>query len=214
MGSVLLTGFEAFGDETVNPSERAALALDGCEAVPGCRVRSVILPVTWDRGPARILNELDALPDAAAVVMVGQAGGHAGIAVERVAVNVSNGRDETGRTRKEEPVVPGGPPAYFSTLPLEEIVRALAEDGLPAFISNSAGTYLCNCVFYAVMHRLAAAAGRPDGPAKAPPAGFVHVPFLPEQAVGKRPLPPSMSLPDIERALRVVIRTTLAAART
>jgi len=203
----LLTGFKPFGGEKINPSGRLALSLDGrlVKTSRGrpVRVRSVLLPVTWDGAfhpLAAVLKEPESRP--AAVVMLGQAGGITAVAVERVAVNACSGTDTEGAERQDVEAVPGGPPAYFSTLPLRATVRRIESLGLPACISNSAGTYLCNYVFYRLMHHLE---GRPDPP----PAGFIHVPFVPEQAVGKKPIPPSMAEADIERAVLAALRAAL-----
>jgi pyroglutamyl-peptidase len=229
---ILISGFEPFGGEVTNPAAETASALDGREFAPGVRARSVILPVTWD-GAIRALVRTAAgrsIPDRlAAVVMLGQAGGYAAIGLERVAVNVSNGKDNTGAERVEAPIVTGaagGPAAYLATLPLESIQKRVEATGLPAFISNSAGTYLCNYLFYSFMHYLATAWTETGSPSELPSgttpsgagarpkplAGFVHVPYLPEQAVGKKPIPPSMSRGDIERAVLAVLEATAEAA--
>jgi len=142
------------------------------------------------------------------VLCTGQAGGREAITVERVAINVDDARiaDNRGAQPIDEAIVEGAPAAYFSSLPLKAIVKALHGERLRADVSQSAGTFVCNHVFYGLMHALAA---RPEIR-----GGFLHVPFLPEQAAravppGARP-PPSMSLDEITRALRVVIATSLA----
>jgi pyroglutamyl-peptidase len=224
VGIILVSGFEPFGGERVNPSARIAEGLNGEEILAarpelgreGVRARSVILPVTWDGAAWRLVAETAELAraeDAAgsragagrrsllAVVMLGQAGGLTGLAVERLAVNVANGTDNAGVALVETPIVPGGPAAYPSTLPLGEIVSAVEAAGLPSLVSNTAGTYLCNYVFYRFMHHLATTWG-----ARPPVAGFIHIPCLPEQAVGKKPIPPSMSEADIGRAVRAALR--------
>ena len=134
------------------------------------------------------------------VLCVGQAGGRAAIGLERVAINVNDARiaDNAGQQPVDEPVVAGGPNAYFSTLPLKACVQALKAAGLPAEVSNTAGTFVCNHVFYSLMHALAQHTGRP-----AVPAGFVHLPWMPEQ--GK----PSLPLADMTQALRLIAQTTL-----
>jgi len=229
--TILISGFEPFGGEVTNPAAETASTLDGRELAPGVRARSVILPVTWDGAIGALVKIVAGrlIPDRlAAVVMLGQAGGYAAIGLERVAVNVSNGRDNTGAERVEAPIVPeagAGPAAYLATLPLESIQKRVEAAGLPAFISNSAGTYLCNYLFYGFMHYLATAwtetgppGELPSGTAPSgartrprPLAGFVHLPYLPEQAVGKKPIPPSMSRGDIERAVLAVLEATAEA---
>ncbi len=153
--TILLTGFEPFGGESVNPSWEIACALDGwdCE---GRTVRAVRLPCAFG-------DALQALDDALAahrpelVVCLGQAGGRAEISLERAAINVDDARipDNLGRQPIDAAVVPDGPAAYFSTLPIKALARDLRAAGVAAAVSNTAGTFVCNHVFYALMHRLA-----------------------------------------------------------
>ena len=139
------------------------------------------------------------------VVGLGLAGGRAEWTPERVAINLDDARipDNAGRQPIDLPVVPDGPDAYFSTLPLKAIVHALRAANLPASVSYTAGTFVCNHVFYALMHRLAT---RPE--LAGVRGGFVHVPFLPEQAVA-RPGLPSMALTTQIDALRMLLHTAL-----
>src|SRR5262249_40672695 len=171
-----------FGGHTMNPAEAVAKALDG-RAVGGLVVRSAVLPVDHaTAGPqaARLAEDLDPR----AIVHLGLAGGPPRVALERVAVNVmdSDTPDNPGYRARNESCVPGGPPAYFATLPLAAMLEALLADGLPAYVSNTAGTYLCNQTLYGTLHRLA----RQGHPA---PAGFLHLPPLPPM-VAATPLPP------------------------
>ncbi len=205
-GVVLLTGFEPFGGESVNPSWLAARALDG-EVIAGARVVARELPCVFGEAREVLARTIEELAPAL-VLCTGQAGGRDAITVERVAINVDDARiaDNRGAQPIDEAIVEGAPAAYFSSLPLKAIVKALHRERLRADVSQSAGTFVCNHVFYGLMHVLAA---RPEIR-----GGFVHVPFLPEQAAravppGARP-PPSMSLEEITRALRVVIATSLA----
>ena len=130
---------------------------------------------------------------------VGQAGGYTGLAIERVAINVDDARieDNAGNLPVDAPIVPDGPAAYFATLPIKAIVAAIHEGGLPASISNSAGTFVCNHLMYGLLHAA-------DHRFPAMCAGFIHVPYLPEQAMEKRDQP-SMSLGDIVRGLTLAI---------
>ena len=203
--TLLVTGFEPFGGESVNPSWEIARALDGwtCE---GQVVRSALLPCVFGDALHRLDEALDAHRPAL-VMCLGQAGGRAEISIERAALNVDDARipDNLGRQPIDAAVVAGGPAAYFSTLPIKAIARALREAGIAAAVSNTAGTFVCNHVFYALMHRLATA------PALAHArGGFVHVPYTPEQA-GGRPGVPSMALATqvdgIRHALRAAMRT-------
>jgi pyroglutamyl-peptidase len=170
------------------------LALDG-QSINAHLIEAVCLPTKF-AAARRDLSELLKRPWAM-VLCVGQAGGRAALGLERVAINVNDARipDNDGQQPIDEPVVPGGPPAYFSTLPLKACVQALREAGLPAEVSNSAGTFVCNHVFYVLMHALA------DRPGV--PAGFVHLPWLPEQGQ------PSLRLVDMTRALHLTVQTTL-----
>ncbi len=203
--TILVTGFEPFGGEPVNPSWEIARALDGwtCE---GHVVRSALLPCVFVDALHR-LDEAIAAHRPDLVICLGQAGGRAEISIERAALNVDDARipDNLGRQPLDAAVVPDGPAAYFSTLPIKAIARDLREAGVAAAVSNTAGTFVCNHVFYGLMHRLATtpALARARG-------GFVHVPFTPEQVAGKTGLP-SMPLhtqiDGIRRALRSAVLT-------
>jgi pyroglutamyl-peptidase len=139
------------------------------------------------------------------VLCVGLAGGRAELSLERVAINVDDARipDNDGQQPIDRPVVAGGPAAYFTSLPIKAAVRALREAGLPAAVSNTAGTFVCNHVFYGLMH-LAASRSLPLR------GGFLHVPFLPSQAAQQGGAP-SMALEDIVRGIEIVLG--VAAAR-
>lgn len=202
MAHVLITGFEPFGKMDMNPSARLAAMLDGTD-IQGTAVRTAVLPVDSRRLVHHLLPLLDGEP--AAVVLTGVAADRAAIALERVALNVMDFRepDNGGAAPVDEPVVPGGPAAYFSTLPLRLAAAELNDGGIPAYISNSAGTYLCNQAFYLTMHHLARS-GRPV------PAGFVHLPALPEQQAAMGHVPgPSMSLSIMLEAVRHVASLAL-----
>lgn len=203
--NVLLTGFEPFESDPVNPAWEVAHALDGWQPA-GATVRAVQLPCVFGRA-------MDALDAALArwrpslVVCLGLAGGRSEVSLERVAINLDDARipDNAGQQPVDTAVVAGAPAAYFATLPLKAIVRDLHAAGLPGAVSNTAGTFVCNHVFYALMHRLAQ---QPAGPQPAR-GGFVHVPYLPEQAA-RHPGAPSMALATQVQALRTVISTALA----
>jgi len=201
---VLVTGFEAFGGHAANPSLEVAKALDG-RAVGEAVVRSAVLPVHHaEAAPqvSRLLDETDPL----AVVHLGLAGGRARIALERVAVNVMDydTPDNAGYRARGEPCVAGGPAAYFATLPVAAIVATLVAEGIPAYVSNTAGTYLCNQTMYGTLHRLA----QRRHPAR---AGFIHLPLLPAMVAAAGLEQPSMDaglmVRAVEIALGVVART-------
>ncbi|MCD4487183.1 pyroglutamyl-peptidase I [Chromobacterium vaccinii] len=200
MKTVLLTGFEPFGGETINPSWEAARRLDG-ETIAGARVHARLLPCAFGSALDTLNRELDALrPDIA--IAVGQAGGRPDIAVERVAINIDDARfpDNAGRQPIDQPIVEDGPAAYFATLPIKAIVAALRERGLPATVSQSAGTFVCNHVMYGLLHR-----GGLRG-------GFIHLPFLPEQAV-RHPGAFSLTLDDCVEALRLAVELSVTRER-
>jgi pyroglutamyl-peptidase len=202
---ILLTGFEPFGALSANPSQEVAKALDG-RAAGDAVVRSAILPVDHAAAAPRVAALIDEL-DPRAIVHLGLAGGRARIALERVAVNVMDfdTPDNTGYCARNEPCVAGGPPAYFATLPLGAIVQALVADGVPAYVSNTAGTYLCNQTMYGTLHRLA---GR-NHPAR---AGFVHLPLLPAMVAASGLEQPSMDAALMVRAVEIVVSVVARAA--
>lgn len=198
--SILLTGFEPFGGEQVNPSALVAQALHG-EHIGGWPVTSHVLPCVFG-------DAIDALQQALAaqrpalVLCLGQAGGREGVTVERVAVNRDDARipDNAGAQPMDRPVVPGAPAAYFSRLPVKALVSALQADGMAAAESLSAGSFVCNHLFYGLMHALRRR--------RTVQAGFVHLPWLPEQAVAHAS---AHSLP-LEAQVRAV-RRLLATAQ-
>ncbi|MBC7725763.1 MAG: pyroglutamyl-peptidase I [Burkholderiaceae bacterium] len=201
MPTVLLTGFEPFGGETTNPSWTAVrgvlAAWDGAAALLARR-----LPVAFDlSGPALATALEETCPDI--VICVGQAGGATGIRLERVAINLDDARiaDNTGHQPIDEPIVPGGPSAYFATLPVKAAVAAIGALGIPAEVSHSAGTYACNHVFYLLMHKLEQAGHGARG-------GFVHVPFGPDQTAGTDR--PSLPIGSMVAALTAVVETALS----
>ncbi len=195
---MLLTGFEPFGGSQVNPSGEVVgrLARDG---VPGVALHSAILPVDRQGGPATLLNAVRALhPDA--ILCLGEAARRMAISIERVALNLLDYRmaDNAGHQAVDEPIVPGGPAAYFVTLPVRVILDAVRTAGIPAELSLSAGAFLCNQVTYELLHYLTT--HQLDIP-----AGFVHLPALPEQVTSAYPPMPSMALETMSCGIRAVI---------
>lgn len=176
---ILVTGFEPFGGQKINPSWLCVSALP--DTLYGTRIHHRLLPVDWIEGPAALRSAMRELrPDA--VLCVGQSGGRSALSIERVAVNLRGGADNTEMVQNDTPVVLGGPAAYFSTLPNAAMLAAMQAANIPAEYSFSAGIYLCNCVMYTALHY--AASERQELK-----AGFLHVPFLPEQTLDKPSLP-------------------------
>jgi pyroglutamyl-peptidase len=198
----LVTGFEPFGTDAVNPSREAVLQL--APRLGELAVETRILPTVFGRAIAALEDAVATVrPDI--VLCVGLAGGRAELSLERVAINVDDARipDNDGQQPIDRPNVAGGPAAYFTGLPVKAAVLALREAGLPAIVSNTAGTFVCNHVFYGLMH-LAASRSLPLR------GGFLHVPFLPSQAAQQGGAP-SMALDDIVRGIEIVLG--VAAAR-
>ena len=177
---ILVTGFEPFGGEGRNPSAEILGLLPRRHA--GLSVSTLLLPVVFGesaRKAGAAIRELDP----AAVLMLGQAGGRPDVTVERVAINLDDARIADNRRKKpvDRPIDPRGPAAYFSTLPVREMVAAINAAGIPASLSLSAGSFVCNHLLYSVLHQLAA--GSPGSAGTM--AGFIHLPWLPDQAAAK-----------------------------
>jgi pyroglutamyl-peptidase len=198
----LVTGFEPFGGDRVNPSFEALRRLP--PRFGGIDIATRALPVGYGAALPALREAIAAVvPDI--VLSVGLAGGRAELSLERIAINIDDARipDNDGSQPIDRPVVAAGPAAYFATLPIKAAVAALREAGLPAAVSNSAGTFLCNHVFYGLMHEAAIGGARFRG-------GFLHVPYLPSQAAGA-PGAPSMTLEQIVEGIAIIL--TVAAAR-
>ena len=201
---LLLTGIEPFDGDTVNPSGEVAKRLDGRMIGDGV-VRSAILPVQHEAARAVVAPLLGA-PGLGAVVHLGLAGGRARISLERVAVNVMDYTrpDAHGQVLCDVACAADGPVAYLATLPLREMLTALIAEGIPAHVSNTAGTYLCNDISYTTLHALA----RRD---RSIPAGFIHLPCLPSMVTAHNLEEPSMDLPLMIRAVEIVLARAFGA---
>jgi pyroglutamyl-peptidase len=199
---ILLTGFEPFNQETINPSWEAVRALQGW-GEGDFIVHARQLPCVFGHAN-KVLHQAVEELQPCVVIAVGQAGGRVDLSVERVAINIDDApiADNNQRQIIDQPVVNGAPAAYFSTLPIKAIVHALREAGLPSSVSQSAGTFVCNHVFYGLMHQ-----ARDWGTTMR--AGFIHIPYLPQQAAAHTGTA-SMRLEDMVEGLRIAIRTTLA----
>jgi len=201
MKKILLTGFDPFGGEETNPSWEAVSMLDGRE-INHSIVIARQLPTVFGRS-LDVLQELIQQEKPEAVICIGQAGGRADITIERVAINVDDARisDNIGQQPLDQPVIEDGPTAYWSTLPIKQIVNNIRVSGIPASVSNSAGTFVCNHLFYGLRHFLGERG-------LIIPAGFIHIPYLPEQGVTQIGQP-TMSKETVIKALEIAIRTTM-----
>ncbi len=194
MKKLLITGFDPFGGQPINPSWEAVKRLP--DRVGNYAITKLQLPTVFGVAAETVLQAARELqPDV--VLSVGQAGGRAGITPEVVAINLQEAKitDNAGNQPVNVPVVPGGPAAYFATVPVRAMVAAMETAGYPAALSYSAGTFVCNDVLYRVLHHFR------ESPVQ---AGFLHVPFLPEQA---KEGVPSLPLEQITAALEIAIRT-------
>jgi pyroglutamyl-peptidase I len=200
MSKILLTGFEPFGGEKVNPSELAVKELAG-KTISGLEVVTGVIPVVTKKcidETVKLIEEYSPV----AVINVGQAGGRMEISVEKVAINVKDYRipDNEGNQLRYAPVVEDGPAAYFATIPVEKIVDNMVENVVPSSVSYTAGTYCCNEVFYGVSSYIHTNNLKILN-------GFIHIPFILEQAAGAKPPRPSMSLDTIVKGLEIAIGT-------
>lgn len=201
MKTVLITAFEPFDGERINPSWEAVSQLDE-RMICGARVVARQLPCVFGASLDTLFAAIDECkPDL--VIAVGQAGGRSDITVERVGINIDDARipDNAGRQPIDEPIVKKGPAAYFSTLPIKAIVEGIREAGIPASVSQTAGTFVCNHVMYGLLHHLASHKKPVRG-------GFIHIPYLPEQAVA-HPGAASMSAQTVLLALEMALTLSL-----
>ncbi len=197
MKKILLTCFEPFGKETINPS---AEAVKNVGTPSGCELAKLRLPVLWSGAEKLLFDAIsDFSPDV--VLMTGQAGGASAIRIERVAINLCGAiKDENGlypggsAKPTELPAREGAPAAYFSTYDAEKILDALKKENIPAAYSYSAGTYICNYIMFSALDRLASAE-------KAVPAGFIHFPYADGQKSGS----PSMEIGMMSRATEIIL---------
>ena len=193
---VLVTGFDPFGGETLNPSWEICGRLP--RSIGGLRVETCRVPCQFRRAIDVVAKAIETHRPSM-VVCLGQAGGRTHMSVERVAINVNDARmdDNAGSKPIDEPIVRNGPAAYFATLPIKAMALAMREAGVPAEVSNTAGTYVCNHLMYGVLHHLAGNGG-------AARAGFIHVPYAEEQ-VADKPGRPSLSIDTMVKGVQAAI---------
>ena len=197
---ILITGFTPFGSEKENLSQMVVEAFDDTSC--GVEVVKAILPVSFAKAGKMIVDFIeDVRPDV--VICLGQAGGRNEPSIERIAVNLNDSHkaDNDGDIPAERVIVSGGASAYFSSLPIKDIEKNIKASGLPATVSNTAGLFVCNHVFYSALHHVSVRG-------LATKVGFIHLPYLPQQVIDKKGKP-YMSLSDMLTVLKVAIDTTI-----
>lgn len=191
MKKLLITGFDPFGGESINPAWEAVKLLP--DTIGEYELTKLEIPTVFGAAAQAVIDKADEiLPDV--IISVGQAGGRAAVTPEMVGINLRYASipDNMGAAPCDIPIVEGAPAAYFSTLPVRAMAKAICDAGLPGAVSYSAGSFVCNDVLYSLLHRFDGTAVR---------AGFIHVPFLPEQTKDK----PSLPLEKTVSALRAAI---------
>ena len=202
MKKLLITGFQPFDGESVNPALEVAKGLQG-KTINGYEVIAREIPVVRFEALKAVQAAIEELQPNA-VITIGQAGGRPDITVERVGINIDDFRipDNKGNQPIDEPVVTGGPVAYWAPLPIKKMVANVKAQGIPASVSNSAGTYVCNHLLYGLLHYLTTQGKT------AIPAGFIHIPYLPEQMAvrsGKDAQVATMSLDTLLKGFEAMI---------
>jgi pyroglutamyl-peptidase len=207
MTTVLLTGFEAFGHTPINPAEQVAKSLDGTR-LDDATIVARIIPNVFFKAIDVVRAAIEEI-NPGAVVMMGEYGGRAVITVERIAHNLNDATryglaDNDGCALQDQPTVAGGPVAYYATLPIRAMVKAMRQAGIPSDISDTAGTFCCNHLMYGILHHIAAAGLDIR-------AGWIHLPYLPSTAALEQNLgAPSMSVETSAAGVLTGIRAILA----
>ena len=194
--SILISGFEPFGSDSINPTEIIVRNLP--KEINNFEIHGIVLPVEFKLAPERLIREIEKIKPSA-IIMLGQAGGRDSISIETTAKNNMRGKDNSGFAIDNLPVIEGESIELHSTLPVDKINAAIKNYGLPSKLSNDAGNYVCNCLFYSVMHFLKDVVS----------AGFIHVPFIPEQGHDDKP---SLELEDISKAIIEAIKVVIEEA--
>ncbi|ATD06601.1 MULTISPECIES: pyroglutamyl-peptidase I [Pseudoalteromonas] len=198
---VLVTGFTPFGGESINPSWQLAQLLEG-ETIEGHLIHTKELPCEFDKSIESLTQAIDKYHPSI-VICLGQAGGRCDISIERIAINVNDARiaDNAGNQPIDTPVVTHGPDAYFASLPIKSMLSSALQAGVPASISNTAGTYVCNHVMYGLLHYLSTHDLACRG-------GFVHIPYLPSQAA-HHPGAPSMDIDTLVKGIKILLTSAI-----
>ena len=201
MKKVLITGFDPFGGETINPAYEAVKLLP--DEIAGAKIIKKEIPTVFQKGPDAVYEEIQSSkPDY--VLCIGQAGGRSQVTPEWVGINFRNARiaDNEGNQPLQTSVVENGPEAYFTMLPVFRMVEKMKENGISASVSYTAGTYVCNDVMYSVLHYC-------HTEFKGVKGGFMHVPFATEQTVNQPAGTPGMNLKDIAKAIELSVEAIL-----
>lgn len=199
---ILVTGFDPFGGESINPAIETVKKLP--DVIAGAEIIKLEIPTVCHKS-LRIIDEAIAEYDPDVVLSIGQAGGRPDITIERVGINVDDCQmpDNEGNQIVDEPICLDGPDAYFVTVPIKAMVQRVREKNIPASVSNTAGTFVCNHVTYGVCHLLATKySGKRSG--------FIHIPYLPQQVIDKKNMPsmsPDMMVEGITAAIEAVVDT-------
>ncbi|MEG2353640.1 MAG: pyroglutamyl-peptidase I [Clostridium sp.] len=197
---VLITGFDPFGGEKINPALEAVKAMQN--TILGSEVIKLQIPTVFGKAVVKI-EEAIQLHSPDIVISIGQAGGRFDINPERVAINIDDARiaDNDGQQPIDEVIQADGATAYLSNLPIKAMVKHISCNGIPASVSNSAGTFVCNNVMYGILYMIDKKYPNIKG-------GFIHVPFIPSQVLNKKNTP-SMSLADITKALELAVEAAV-----
>lgn len=190
MKNLLITGFDPFGGETVNPAWEAVKLLP--DIIGDYQLTKLEIPTVFGRAAETVLEKAEEVRPQV-ILCIGQAGGRAAVTPERVAINLRDAKitDNDGNQPVDEPCVPGGPTAYFATVPVKAMVKAMADAGLSAAVSYTAGTFVCNDTLYTLLHRFDGTDVR---------CGFIHVPYLPQQGT------PNLELERTVAALEAAVQ--------
>lgn len=194
MKKLLITGFDPFGGESINPAWEAVRLLP--DVIRDFELVKLVIPTVFGAAAQVVIDKAEEIhPDA--IISVGQAGGRAAVTPEMVGINLRYASipDNMGALPCDIPIAEGGPAAYFSTLPVRAMAKAICDAGLPGAVSYSAGSFVCNDVLYSLLHHFDEAAVR---------AGFIHVPFLPEQTVDKPSLPIDKTIAALCAAIEAI----------
>ena len=197
---VLITGFDPFGGESINPAWEAVKMMR--DQIAGAEIVKMQIPTVVGKSIEKIHEKMKEIkPDL--VLSIGQAGGRFGVTPERVAINITDARipDNEGNQPIDVPIFEDGPAAYFTNLPVKAMVQAIKDAGYPSVLSNSAGTYICNHVMYGILYYI-------DKEFPGVRGGFIHVPYAASQVVDK-PATPSMAVADITASLEAAVKAAV-----